>query len=351
MIDQPSLLTRLQDSNLLKPAGDTEAQIPAPWYIKVLMAACGWLAAIFTLAFFGLAIVNLFDSPIAMFVLGTVLIVGAYFLLGSSEAEFTEHLGLAISLAGQAMIAFALFSDDNSDTAFNWAVLLIIQSGLAFIMHSFAHRMISAYFAAGCLAMLLNTLSITSVYSGLLLLIAGMIWQSEFAFGRSIRKLQAIGYGLVLALIQLKTTFLFASHGRTWGTVTLPELNPWLDETLNVLVLMYLVYRMVKLGTLQIPRSHKQISVVLLSLLCVMTFFANGVAVGIAIVLMGYVASNRVLLALGMISALINLSSYYYLIDVSLLHKSIILASLGGAAMLLYMALSRLDRKRTSADG
>lgn len=344
MIDQQAFLSRLKDAGLLAPAANMQQQVYSPWYIKLMQAVCGWMAALFTLAFFGLAIADLFDSPFALFILGSLLVTGSYFLIGTSRSEFTEHLGLAFSLAGQATIAVGLFTSDNYSEAFNWAVLLIIQVALSYIMHSFVHRLISAYLAAGCLALLLNTLSITSFYSGLLLLIVGFIWQYEFALGSSVRKLQATGYGLTLGLIQLKTLVLFGPHGGTWSTTNIPAVNPYLDETLNVLVLLYLIFLMIKKGSLRIPQSLQLFSLTLLVLLCAMTFFANGIAVGIAILLMGYVASNRILYALGVVSALLNLSSYYYLIDISLLDKSIILLVMGGGMLGLAMAMKKMNK-------
>jgi uncharacterized membrane protein len=51
------------------------------------------------------------------------------------------------------------------------------------------------------------------------------------------------------------------------------------------------------------------------------------------IVLLGFANANRVLAGLGIASLLVYVSSYYYLLDVTLLAKSAVLAATGAALL------------------
>lgn len=326
-------------------------EIVSPWYIKVLMGICGWLAAFFTLGFLALGIADLFNSPFGMSVVGIILIAGSFKILSTSTStstsEFIEHLGLAVSFAGQALIAGALFAHGISDELFSWAVLTLMCSFLAFLMPSYIHQFMSSYFATLCLSLFMSEAGISSFFSSIVLFFVALMWLNEFTFSQHVRKLQSVAYGALLGLIQFKTSILFAGRGRTWAEDSLPSVNQWLDEGLNVAVLLYILYQLIKHKKLLLDGSQKWFAQGVLLLLCIGTFFANGIVAGILIIILGFAIQNKILLVLGIISALLNLSSYYYLLDISLLHKSFVLAGLGCGGLLLTYLSKQLSKRGT----
>jgi uncharacterized membrane protein len=77
------------------------------------------------------------------------------------------------------------------------------------------------------------------------------------------------------------------------------------------------------------------------------SFKAPGIAGGLMIALLGFANGNRVLLGLGIAALLLYVSSYYYLLDATLLAKSGVLAAT--AAVLLvarWLVLGRVMPKR-----
>ena len=58
----------------------------------------------------------------------------------------------------------------------------------------------------------------------------------------------------------------------------------------------------------------------------VFSFFAHGLALAFALIMIALSQSNRTLLIIAILTGIINLSSYYYLVDFTLLEKSAILA-------------------------
>jgi uncharacterized membrane protein len=318
-----------------------------PWYIKILMGFCGWLAAIFTLGLLGMGIESLFDSAIGLSVLGVLMIAGSFAILSSSKSEFVEHLGLAVSFAGQGLIAFALFTSGGPERLFSSFSLTLMCCFLAFLMPSYIHRMMSAYFATLCLSYFMSVAEVASFFSSIVLLFVALMWLYEFTFSHQVRKLQSVAYGAVFGLIQFKTSILFARHGQTWAEDSLPNVNQWIDEGLNVLVLLYIIHVLVKHKKILLETSQKWLGLAVVLLLCIGTFYANGIVSGILILVIGFAIQNKALLVLGILSAIVNLSSYYYLLDITLLNKSFILGGLGVAGLILAYMSKRLPNERS----
>lgn len=332
----------IQNINL----GDSQ-ELVSPWYIKILMGFCGWLAAIFTLGFLGLGMSSLFGSPIALSVLGVLMIGGSFAILSSSKSEFIEHMGLAVSFAGQALIVFAMFVHNESMELFFWTVLTLMCCFLAFLMPSYIHRMMSAYFATLCLSFFMYEAQVSSFFSSIALFFVALMWLYEFTFSQHVRKLQSVAYGAVIGLLQFKTSILFAQHGQTWAHESLPSVNQWIDEGLNVLVLLFILYTLIKQKKLLLDASQKWLGVAVILLLSFASFYANGIVSAILIIVLGFAIQNKILLVLGIISAILNLSSYYYLLDISLLNKSYILGVFGFFSLMLAYLSKRISGQRT----
>jgi uncharacterized membrane protein len=318
----------------------------SPWYIKILMGCCGWLATIFTLGFLALGIESLFDSSIALTVLGVLMIGVSFTILSSSKSDFIEHVGLAVSFAGQALVVFAMFVHNESMELFFWAVLTLMCCSLSFLMPSYIHRVMSAYLATVCLSFFMFEAQLSSFFSSIVLFFVALMWLYEFTFSQQVQKLQSVAYGTVVGLLQFKTSILFAQHGQTWAHESLPNVNQWIDEGFNVLVLVFILYTLIKHKKLVVEPSQKWLGIAVVVLLSIGTFYANGIVSGIVIIVLGFAIQNKILLALGVISAILNLSSYYYFLDISLLNKSFILGGLGGTSLILAYLSKHISDKR-----
>ena len=71
--------------------------------------------------------------------------------------------------------------------------------------------------------------------SGVIMFLASWLWLNEFRYPQHMRKVQAIAYGLVLALIPLKSMALFGDEVTGWLSAhNQPEIwiGPWMGEAL-----------------------------------------------------------------------------------------------------------------------
>ncbi len=337
------LWNKLLKAKLVTGDIPAQAEIDSPWYIKSIMAFSGWLAAIFILGILFAMYSRLYKETTLLITFGSGFIVAAYLLLRLKANEFLEHLGFALSLAGMALLVMSV---DNlviyHEEAIVWLLVAVVQLLLAFIMPNFVHRVFSSFMAAIGFAAALYFYRKSSLefsaYSIGLMLVTAWVWLNEFRFTKHIEKLQAVGYGLVSALIVIKGSNIFMNT-HFWRTQidnidVNTWLQPWMVEVLLSAVTLYVIWSLCQKN--QPKTSHKALIIALIGgvALTLLSTQAQGLMVGIMILLLGFSASNRVLVGLGIIAMLLAISSYYYLLNNTLMEKSITLFILGVALII-----------------
>lgn len=328
----------LFNKGLVVGSSPEKTELDSPWYVKALLAFSGWLAALFLLGFLAVVFQSLLDNSLACFIVGGLMIGAAFHLLNTLKSEFIEHLGLAASLAGQALVVIAVFKIAEPSEVKSWILIAALQIFLALIMPNFVHRVFSSFFSALSFSIALTLMGVPYLFGGILMLISAWIWLNEFDYPQQHKMLKAIGYGLVLSLIQLKGSVLFFDGGMTWlsdAISTKSWLKPWTGDALECGVMLYVVWQLLK--KYKVPAFEPIAIMALLSsaVLCIASLEAGGITVGMMIILLGFVGSNRVLLGLGIVSLLFYISSYYYLLDATLIEKSQTLVVIGIVLLLM----------------
>ena len=154
MITTPqALLNELQSRGLASDAradvhvvgADAHATHDRPWYVGLLLGVSGWLAGLFLLGFVAL----LFqpnkapDAAIA----GVILLAAAWGLFKADrDGAFVTQLALALSIAGQCLMLFAMNEHARSLGPIA-ASALLLQIVLALVMPNALHRTLSTLFA------------------------------------------------------------------------------------------------------------------------------------------------------------------------------------------------------------
>lgn len=333
------LWTKLLQAGLTEGAAPEIKKLESPWYVKVLLAFSGWLAALFLLGFIGMRFEFVFRNSATALIVGGMMICGAFAILRIPKNELIEHLALAVSLAGQVLVVFAIFKISDRNEKIACLLVALLQVPLAIVMPSFVHRVFSSFVAAFAFNMALTLWGWPYVVSGVVMLLATWCWLNEFRYPHQMRRIRAIGYGLALALIQLKcTALLFGSGIMDWlFSRSQAEfwVKPWIGEVLTGVVTLYVVWHLLKRYG-QVISERLSITALLGALfLCFVSMKVQGITVGIVIMLLGFAGSNRVLLSLGIVSLLFYISSYYYLLDATLLAKSQALLLVGLALLSL----------------
>lgn len=322
MANNNKILQTLTKAGLVKsPIPDVDGELESPWYVKVILAFSGWAAALFFLGFFGM-LFSFHNTTLGIFVGGGMLI-GSYFLLETTKGNvFVEHTALAMSLVGQVLIAWSFSKILKFDGPVFWFTLAAFQAVLSIVMPSFIHALMSSLFAALALSIGLTSVGVPFLAVSILMAIVVLIWLYEFDHLQYIKRKSAIGYGLVLALIAIKGGFLFGLDFSQLHKNESAMVMHWVGEILSGVVVLYLVWKLLERLGYQ-PTSP--VSIAALGgalLLSLASMEAQGVTVGLVVLLLGFANSNKVLMGLGVTSLLFYISSYYYLLNNTLMEKS-----------------------------
>lgn len=345
---EDALLERLRDGDVaLLPV--TQASGPeAPWFVKLLLAIAGWLAAAFMLGFLALGVAPLIESSVASFGLGLLMLTAAYGLLRIPRNDFVEHLALTFSLVGQLLIAWVIVSILEGVAAGLWWSLLGLQALLALIMPNSVHRVFSAFAASLALHIALAESGAPYITAGLVLLALTWVWLNEFRWPRQLRRLQSLGYGLVLGLLAIQYLARFGQPWLDWGEpgggtqgLAFDWLGPWVAEALSAVALLLLLRHLFQRS------GHNAGGAISLGayggvvLLFLASLQAYGLTQGAVVLALGFAIGNRLLMGLGVVSLLFSVSSYYYLLDVTLLTKAQTLLLLGVLLLAMRWLLRR----------
>lgn len=329
--DVHKIWTILVQAGFVKGSVPESDTIDSPWYVKVLLAFSGWLAALFLLGFIGVGFQFVIDSSTVSFIIGAAMIGGAFAILKIPKNEFFEHVGLAVSLAGQGLLVWGMVNISNAHDETVWLLVAFMQIMLAAFMPNFIHRVFSSFTAVFCLAMALTFMGVPYVFGSVVLFLASWLWLIEFDYPEHMRKIRAIGYGLVMALTVLKgsahfgglTLWRYAHNSQE----SLGQL--WMGELLAGAVMLYVVWKLLlRCGQIVLGRFGITAMVGTLAL-GITSLEVPGLTAGMVVMLLGFSGSNRVLLGLGIVSLLFYISSYYYLLDTTLLVKSQTLVVVG----------------------
>ena len=128
------------------PQSLTQAGVhPSPWYVRVMLAFGGWLAAVFFVCFFGFVLFVGLDinssEELAVFIASVpVLLVGWISL--AREQLFVRHFGFALVIAGTVGVSIALCASVRSEAlaCFALAGVLFV---LCLIMRNAAYRFLA----------------------------------------------------------------------------------------------------------------------------------------------------------------------------------------------------------------
>ena len=330
-------------------------RIESPWYVKGILAFSGWLAAVFLLGFVGVGLQFIIESGLASFIVGSLMMGAAYAVLRIPKNEFVEHLALAVSIAGQALVVWALSEMFDTQGALLWALVAMLEGLLAVIMPNYVHRVLSAYAFAICLALTLASLRQPFITQGIVMLMTAWLWLNAFRYPRHMRRMRAIGYGLVIALIQLTGMTLFFREGLGWLVDYGPHevlVPPWLGEAATGAVMLYVVWKLLQRLGMRLADPVALTALLSTLLISGVSLKAQGITAGMAIILLGFAGSNRVLLGLGIAALLFYISSYYYLLETTLLYKSGTLLMVGAALLAVRWVMSAVaSRTKEVADG
>ena len=293
-----------------------------PWYVSLVLGGAGWLASLSTLLFVVLLLEP--DGAAAFMVLGAVMLAAGFGLYRADrDNAFFEQLALALSLAGQLALIYAVGDATDSAVAVAAFTTLLSLAMVLWLPNHFA-KVLSAFFACVAWALVVrlgwwgdNLFDQNRFAVALLPALVGwfLIWipagialhvligrETEWMADGRRRLARPAMTGLMLAL----------SVG-TWASepfAAFPWATPPAEVPVNWLTLWPLL----------------------------------GVAAALFAGVCAFRLRHRAMIGVAIAGALLHLVQFYYLLGVSLTMKSFIMVDLGVALLLV----ARVLRTRAS---
>jgi hypothetical protein len=336
----------LRGAGLVAGAAPADTQPATAWYVNVMLGVTGWIAALLLIGFFGVALEAVFRSSGVAFAVGGALLVAAYSILRiAGTGAFVSQMGLAVSLAGQALVVGALYSELHSHRTECWLLIAALEAALAFAIPNFIHRVWSAYAAATALTISVAAAGAYFISAGPIAAFVALLWLNELRWAVRAPLLRPIAYGLTLALVQIPLPYAFGRLGSAVMSALggLGGLPAWISELLVAGMLVFVVYRLLINAGAELSSRGAIVALAGTVLVGVISMQAPGIAVALMIALLGFAGGNRTLTGLGIAALISYVSAYYYALEVTLLLKSAVLAGTATVLLAARWAKTRLQ--------
>ncbi|MCU8070410.1 DUF4401 domain-containing protein [Shewanella sp. SM32] len=353
-IDASSELSLIKHWQALYAEGNVSAaQMPedhdTPWYIATMQAFAAWIAALFLLSFmmavFG-AIFEHVEEDVILFIGLTYLAlgIGLYFL--PRQQIFIEQFAFAACLSGLISVAWGLFDLINNDFSLTWylcmAGITLLLWGL--IAHGLA-QFVFAFCLSWCVIGLMAKFELLNFSPSLFAVVISLVLLNINQFGRHYRRARMLIYGFALALLSLQLM-----HAFSMDSIFEALFSPWQQSLWLTLTHLLIIFAICGFLLVTILRERQQSLSSPAALGCViglvivsgLSLPMQGLSTAILLILLGHYCNESWLKGMGMVSALLFVSGYYYSLETTLLLKSGYLMGLGALLLVARLVMWRL---------
>ena len=344
LIDGNVIDARTGETSAKATIANNHSQNDIPWFIQILFGLSGIVASLFLIAFLSLLLFGIdgFDSVIALLITGLILSAVGFVLFRNKQSRdntFISSLALAISSAGQAYIAFALF-DNNFSHPIDFWLFLLVQAIMTVIMPNRIYRLLGSIMTLGLTVYLLNYYHLPELSLGLLALITTGSNLSRYSLLQRIPSkwradvfdiIKAIGYASALMLLCVSVYFIAAEHSHSLASYygDTFRYNYYLAQGLLTLASLYAAYLILKRYDVKLLSAAGLFIGGALVLLGIISIYVSGLLATSLIIVIAIANSQRVLLGLGITALISYVFWYYYQLDTSLLIKSLSMLIVG----------------------
>jgi len=340
------LWSRLREAALVQGEVPPRDERASPWYVRLMLGIAGWIGAFFLLSFVGAGLAFVARSGAAQITIGALACAAATILFRTAaKSDFFTQFALAISLAGQVLMAMGL-GELLHPWERSWqpvaALIAIQQAALFLLVPNYIHRVWTAWSASYAVLMALGE---AFIHFAPALAAAAFIalWLREFQHPRQASVVRAAGYGLAITTLQCAVLSGSLAQALIWGAGfdASGARQPWwwVNGTAAGAVLLVGVIALLRREGLSLGSGPARSALAGALVIAAASIKAPGLAPATAILIVGYANGNRLLAGLGVVALLAYLSHYYYALQATLLEKSMLLAAAGAAVLVARFAL------------
>ena len=303
------------------------------WYIRVFVGISGWISSLFVLFLFAMIFKGAFFNSSVMFMLGILLVFGAYLMFLSADGDFIEQVSLANAFAGEALMSVAIFNMPIKENV-SFLIISIIFAILMLVIPYYIHRFLSAIAMSISFFLFLKDLAYTEVIFGLFGIVVFVLLLFRDRF-KNTNMIEAILYGLL-------SSFIFINYA------------DYKQEIIqNHMPIEFALGGVVGFATWKILASYdllgnaKVVSLSIMGVLLttVLSFWVHNLMLPVAILVIAFWQQDKKLIYLSILLGLFSLSRYYYFAGDTLLDKSKLLLLSSICFAIAYGTIKALFKK------
>jgi len=321
----------------LASAGITHGSLPAeagdrsPWYVRAMLGIAAWLAAVFLLAFLGIALSTVLRNATAAIAIGAVICGAAIVVLRMVTANvFVAQLAVAVSLAGQGLIAFGLLDHGGWRGAGPWLALAALEIVLVALAPDYLHRVLSTLAAAVAMRMALGVLGWAALFPALLAAVFVATQGNEPRLLTRSAVWTAVVTGLVLTLLFLvPASLVWNELGGVRRASHFVALPPWLGTVALAVVFVGAIGKLLRDARVAWTSPTGAYALLAAVAVVLVAWPIPGVMVALLVLLLAFAAGQHVLMGLAILLLLAALGHYYYSLQSTLLVKAAALFATG----------------------
>lgn len=344
MVSNRSLVDQLQQAGVIDAEqAECLMQHGSPWWLQLLLGIAAWIASILIISSFLGPLLALADNDLVR-LFGAAVLLGTALWLATQQHDFVQQMSVAIALAGQGLLVYTLYElSGHNDDVPRYACALITLA-LLFSPLNQLHQRVSLAIAAVCLLSLVQSAPLLAVLSALLCALSVWLWcnRPRWAISRYAGRIKSVLEVATLSALGLSLL---------GQCLPLFDSSHWLDNKLTLaqalysafasIILLSTVFWLSRLAT--VPSRLVLLS--LTTLMCILLYPASALLTATALLLACFYGCSRRWAALCLLSMLFALSQFYYSLQLSLLHKSGLLALSGLAVLAAWLLLKRYQRR------
>lgn len=303
------------------------------WSSRLLLGACGWLAALFLLIALHLALGETLLETRHALLLGTSLLLTARLLLAwRGEGDLVAQLVLALALTGDGWLLYGVLETGDLHSAQRWLMAALGALAIALIFNHWLLRLFHGFASALLLTLALACVGMQALAQPLLLCALLLLWYACDWRARHYALWESLQLGIALALLALTLASPLGEGSLDpLGWFAPSRLPYWLTPLLSLPPLALLARRAIIPWPLILPLMGAAALIAHL----------GGAAL---LLLLGFHGGHRGLWSLGLLLLVASLGLYYYDLNMTLMHKSLLLGA-SGLALLAARQLLRRGRR------
>lgn len=316
-----------------------------PWYVQLMLAIGSWVTALLVIAFCGFFITLVLDldgdsfGPV-LAVAGLIFFAVAFAMLRRHEAGiFSTHFATALAAAGQGMVAVGIGIYVEAP----WAAALASAPFAVLIASAIDNRMLQGLSSAWVVILVFAAL-LEKDFPFILEVAALGVAAGVFLHLYPPRRDLAPTAG-VLLLVGPLLSMMFDFQGEIG--ISAAAASGWIAQFIFVALIVFLLHALWRRAG---DRSGQvELAIFAAAAIAVAIILPPGAGAALVILVLAFSLGARVLALMGVLLEIYFLWKFYYDLNMTLLHKSFMLAGVGVVLLALWGVLARVLHKEPAS--